>query len=274
MSSSVEAQYDRAFRDLHHLENKAVSAAKKIVTVKRRDALRALLNGSSIVPHSGLHGQIANVLADAMTAAYLTATKRVIDSAGVGFGPFESMIERLTHYRRGDVAGLKARQRLRALVIANNVSKPIDDQLRSTVADLISQGAHVREGVRVLKQRFNELGIAPRSESQLETIFRTQVQVAYNAGKWTASQAPVVQRLLWGYRYATAGDNRVRKSHRELDGTTLPKDDKFWVNFWPPNGWNCRCQVIPLYRELKKQKPPKDAAPDEGFDFNPGLAYS
>ena len=45
-------------------------------------------------------------------------------------------------------------------------------------------------------------------------------------------------------QYRTAGDERVRLAHRQLDGVTLPPGDKFWDRYLPPNGWNCRCNVV------------------------------
>ena len=41
-------------------------------------------------------------------------------------------------------------------------------------------------------------------------------------------------------QYRTVGDDRVRESHRKLDGVTLPPSSKFWDEYFPPNGWRCR----------------------------------
>ena len=45
--------------------------------------------------------------------------------------------------------------------------------------------------------------------------------------------------------YSTVGDRNVRPSHALLDKFTAPKNHGFWVKNYPPNGWNCRCTVIP-----------------------------
>lgn len=50
-------------------------------------------------------------------------------------------------------------------------------------------------------------------------------------------------------QYRTAGDERVREAHRQLDGVTLPPSDKFWERYLPPNGWNCRCNVVQVLRD-------------------------
>jgi hypothetical protein len=44
----------------------------------------------------------------------------------------------------------------------------------------------------------------------------------------------------------TAGDGRVRPEHAQMNGYIKLVDDKFWDTYMPPNGWNCRCDVIQL----------------------------
>ncbi|HLO37288.1 MAG TPA: phage minor head protein [Lacibacter sp.] len=45
--------------------------------------------------------------------------------------------------------------------------------------------------------------------------------------------------------YSTAGDDRVRDSHRVLDKIVQQRKSNFWKTHWPPNAWNCRCTVVP-----------------------------
>jgi SPP1 gp7 family putative phage head morphogenesis protein len=78
-------------------------------------------------------------------------------------------------------------------------------------------------------------------------------------------------------KYVTAGDGRVRGEHARLNGTTLPKEHTFWSNFYPPNGWNCRCSVIKMSDLLEEygekvtpqSKIPRIEQPDE-FNINVG----
>lgn len=53
-------------------------------------------------------------------------------------------------------------------------------------------------------------------------------------------------------QYRTAHDDKVRPEHAALDGVTLPMSDTFWETYYPPNGWNCRCDVV----QVRKQKYP------------------
>ncbi len=79
-------------------------------------------------------------------------------------------------------------------------------------------------------------------------------------------------------QYHTALDDKVRESHAALEGITLPYEDPFWNTAFPPNGWNCRCHVVPV---LKEDYPVSDSQTaqqsfemltegSEIFRFNPG----
>ena len=49
-------------------------------------------------------------------------------------------------------------------------------------------------------------------------------------------------------QYRTAHDEKVRATHAALHNTTLPPDDPFWDEYYPPLGWNCRCTVVQVRR--------------------------
>ena len=85
----------------------------------------------------------------------------------------------------------------------------------------------------------------------------------------------------YNLQYRTQKDDKVRPEHAALDGVTLPPSDPFWAEFYPPNGWNCRCTVV----QVRKSKYPATSHAeamrlgDEAlqrdskgiFRFNPGM---
>lgn len=167
----------------------------------------------------------------------------------------------------------------RALRVLNDAADHIEIQLRTVVNDLVKNGAPVRRAVIALNKAFANLGITPGNSFQIESIYRTQVQLAYSAGQWQQAQDPVYDEIIWGYKYVSVGDSRVRPIHEALDGVTLPKNDPFWQTFWPPNGYGCRCQAIPIFEQREEVRPPntfegQQVLPDEGFRFNPGELFS
>ena len=84
----------------------------------------------------------------------------------------------------------------------------------------------------------------------------------------------------YNLQYRTANDGKVRPEHAALNGVTLPPSDPFWEEYYPPNGWNCRCTVVQV-RKSKYPATSHDEAMALGeealqrdtkgiFHFNPG----
>lgn len=85
----------------------------------------------------------------------------------------------------------------------------------------------------------------------------------------------------YNLQYRTTGDKKVRPAHAALNRVTLPITDTFWEEFYPPNGWNCRCTVVQVLKD-KYPVTPHDEAMKRGeealskdtkgiFRFNPGI---
>lgn len=70
-------------------------------------------------------------------------------------------------------------------------------------------------------------------------------------------------------RYEAIMDERTRDSHRALNGTIRPIDDAFWKTYFPPNGWNCRCEAIQTDEQVT-DIPDNKPLLDEMFKRNPG----
>lgn len=75
----------------------------------------------------------------------------------------------------------------------------------------------------------------------LSTEYNTALNSATLAARWVDFQKNKDSMPMLIYH--TAGDARVRESHRSLDGVKRTIDDDFWKTYYPPNGWNCRCTV-------------------------------
>ena len=121
------------------------------------------------------------------------------------------------------------------------------------------------------------------NRNYLEAEYQFAVQSAQSATNWANLQEDTSRYWL---EYRTAGDERVRQSHAALAGICLPKDDAFWTEYYPPNGWRCRCTAVEvLARENTKSNPEtaKKAGEEattqigksgknklEMFRFNPG----
>lgn len=84
----------------------------------------------------------------------------------------------------------------------------------------------------------------------LQAEYNQAIASARMASNWV--QFEENKDILPYLQYRTQRDGRVRESHKLLDGVTLPVDHAFWNKWYPPNGWNCRCDVIQVAGPEKK----------------------
>lgn len=79
------------------------------------------------------------------------------------------------------------------------------------------------------------------STRRLKTIYRTNIDMAYAAGRWEEIEAT---RKTHPYlRYRCSMLETSRESHKSWDGIVLPVDDPWWDSHYPPCAWNCKCWV-------------------------------
>lgn len=79
---------------------------------------------------------------------------------------------------------------------------------------------------------------------RLNTIYQTNMQSAYMAGRYQRMMDNAQSRPYW--EYDAVMDNRTRPAHAAMNGRVFRCDDPFWDTFFPPNGYNCRCSVRAL----------------------------
>ena len=86
---------------------------------------------------------------------------------------------------------------------------------------------------------------------RLETIYETNLQTAYMAGRHEGMMAAKQYAPWW--EYSAVMDNRTRPQHAALNGQVFRYDDPFWQTWYPPNGFRCRCTVI-ARTDFEKQR--------------------
>lgn len=87
---------------------------------------------------------------------------------------------------------------------------------------------------------------------RLKTIYLTNMQSAYMAGRYAEMTDSVDTHPYW--QYVAVNDSRTRDSHRKMHGRVYAATDPVWNTMYPPLDFRCRCRVRPLSRAAGEGK--------------------
>lgn len=139
------------------------------------------------------------------------------------------------------VQSLSAAARERAFTVAGLAKQRMVESVFTGLQQAIEAGESFGEFKNRIREVIAEKGWTGQRDFRVQTIFRTNIQTAYNTGKW--QQIQEAGDALEFLQYDAVGDSRTRPTHAALDGKVFRKDSPFWQEWYPPNGFNCRCTV-------------------------------
>lgn len=181
----------------------------------------------------------------------------------------------------------------RAFMVAGVMKADLLADLRKAV-DQSVQGGSIGE----FRKQFDEIvakhgwtgwtgeGSAAGEAWRTKVIYQTNVATSYAAGRRAQLLDPdlLARRPYWRYVHSD-GVSHPRPQHKQWGDMrlTLRHDDPFWETHYPPNGWGCKCRVVPVAKPAEgdatappddwHQNDPRTGAPvgiDEGWDYAPG----
>ncbi len=152
--------------------------------------------------------------------------------------------------------------------VAHVASQEMMDMLRSEFETVLKNGGTFADWRDAIQLK----GFEPENPYHLRTNFDTAMNSAYLAGEWQNIQE--TKDMFPYLRYVAVMDERTRDEHAELNGIVLSVDDPFWDEYYPPNGWNCRCGVEQLTEDEaladpNYSKPPEKVPVAEDWKNNP-----
>lgn len=209
------------------------------------------------------------------TAELNTLTAAFGDSLEIGTSfdlPFDGAIKRirnLTSYTRLAYDGLKARYRMQAFTIAGVSDVGLIERIQKALGDTMANGGTVEDFRSEVNKLTSDAGAQQIADLHVNTVFQTNVQKAYQNGRFEQLRDPAVVVALPYWVYSTAGDARVRPAHAALEGFTAKQDDPVWRRIYPPCGYNCRCTVYAIGAD----EAPEEAA-KPGLERIPAAAAS
>lgn len=175
--------------------------------------------------------------------------------------------------------------RAKAFTVSGYTSLTVLQEFSDTLAEAVEAGETMRDFRERMNSFLSDLGFDEMNPWKSDTIFRTNVQTAYNAGHYKSMTSPATLRLRPYWQYKTAYDGKVREEHALMHNRVFRADDPIWDVWYPPNGFRCRCLVVSktakqVEREgIKVEEPPmvldretgeiRMLMPDAGFAHNP-----
>ena len=124
------------------------------------------------------------------------------------------------------------------------------DEFKRQLSPILEKKGWLGQGM-IVDQDTGEIEGKRLTPRRLQTIFQTNMQSAYMAGRYATQLEQVDTHPYW--EYVAVLDSRTRPAHRALAGQIYRYDDPFWQTFYPPNGYRCRCRVRTRTRAYVEQ---------------------
>ncbi len=190
--------------------------------------------------------------------------------------PFEEAIHFLkarVSLTKAEWQALEPKLAFRAFTLAKLTSCDYIEAVRGRLIHTLEKGEGFERAWADVKAIAESEG-ATLKPGYWETVYRTNIQTAYNAGRRMQFDRAKPR----AYALMVLEDERTSSICRPLVGLVLPADHPFWEDHWPPFHFNCRTTVRGIYEEEIAQVPVQNLSmaklrktfkPQEGFGGNP-----
>lgn len=148
------------------------------------------------------------------------------------------------------------------------------------VQNAVTQGIIQGDSISDIATRLTT-ELSTSNEKKMDNFARTAVTGAQNAGRIDRMHQAQEMGIRVRKKWLSCGDNRVRDSHAELDGTVVDVDDDFVTingnriafpgdpSAPPEEVYNCRCTLLYVYPEYDEAK-----QEDIGYQYHATRASS
>jgi SPP1 gp7 family putative phage head morphogenesis protein len=193
----------------------------------------------------------------------------------------------------GQFKQLAEEARTRAFAVSGIAKGDELATVMDAIGKAIDKGTTFQDFQKDCGEIFEKRGWTGAKAWRVDNIFRTNVQTAYNVGRYRQMMEVRDSRPYW--QYSAVNDRRTRPTHRAMQGMVFPAGHPFWDTWYPPNGYRCRCGVVTLsQRNVDEDRitvrtedptgkliepvdprtgnriPARLLMPDPGFAHNPG----
>jgi len=185
------------------------------------------------------------------TARRLVDVGTVFKFIGFDSLPYQTAVAKFLELKpvtRRVFDALDSKAQEKAFTLAGLGKKSMLKVAQQELARQVAEGADLRSFRAFVEQRLVSNGWTPKSPSHVETIFRTNVQKAYSAGRLEHMMRPSVLKVRPFWQVVGVGDGppRERPWHAQHNNAVMRADNPNWKGKIPPWGFNCRHRLRSL----------------------------
>lgn len=165
--------------------------------------------------------------------------------------PYEEAVEYLAKrsvLKKADYYKLSDKLRFRAFTVGRINDGRLLEKLNSEMIKNVNDGKGLKDFLSLTKTDIlNKIGMGPNQGWYWETVYRTNVQTAYNVGRAMGFEEDHPIAL----EFVGIDDARQTETCSSLSGTIRPYDDPFWETHTPPMHFRCRSTLRGIYDEAE-----------------------
>lgn len=158
---------------------------------------------------------------------------------------------------------LEASAKRKAFTVAGVANLDLVAEVHNAIGVALETGVDFKDFQKAIAVKLETAWGGPRP-GRVETIWRTNIQSAYGAGRYRQLTSPAVLAARPVWVYDAVLDSRTSKICGPLAGTTLPADDSWWDTHTPPSHHNCRSSI----RSLTQAQADRDGITEKPSDMN------
>lgn len=140
---------------------------------------------------------------------------------------------------------LSERAQRGAFRVARVFSLDVVTSVWRAIDSAVAAGTDFRTFKRTVAAELAKAWGAPNA-SRVATIFRTNVQTAYAAGRYSVATRPEIAAIRPWWRFDSILDGRVTTICEPRDGLIKRSGDAWWASNYPPLHYQCRSGVTTL----------------------------
>lgn len=143
-------------------------------------------------------------------------------------------------------------------VISDNLQKAVKIILSNAIKNGIATGEIVAQIQDAFLPYIGNDNIIEDDEVlepyRIETIVRTNITQSFNQGRLVATRDPELTPFVAGMEYSAIMDSRTTSICQHLDGRIFAIDDPNLDRLTPPNHFNCRSVLVPVFIDQQVDK--------------------